>query len=256
MKIKKYLFWALGLILIGGILSCEQVKKAFKTSSPQPLKLVIVPLGDIPIAEVESVKQMLLSYYNLQIQILPHTTFPAYTTNEAVGKAIKTALPLRYRADSLLRFLKREKLGKADYVLGLTNVDITTTNRYKKGKEKEEGQIMFPVWMHADWGIFGLGYLGGKACVVSSYRLRIFDNPSQAVLHSRISKVARHEVGHNFGLDHCKNKNSCFMSEASWTNALMALDKESDSLCVVCKRRLGNLVKAKKSPTLPTNRAN
>ena len=239
MQIKKYFSWLFSLFLFVGCVSCDKVPHIFKKSVPKTKKLVIVPLGSIPIAEVESVKQMLLSYYDLQIQILPHTAFPAYTTNEAVGKAIKTALPLRHRADSLLRFLKREKLGKADYVLGLANTDITTTNRYKKG----EGQIMFPVWMHADWGIFGLGYLGGKACVVSSYRLRIFDNPSLAVLHSRISKVARHEVGHNFGLDHCKNKNTCFMSEASWTNALLALDKESDSLCLACQKRLGNLVK-------------
>lgn len=229
----------LWLCIFAVLLGCEQAGKVFQSKPFKPKLLHLVPLGKVAIAEVEAIKATLLRYYDLEIRILPATPFPAYTTNEAVGKAIKSALPLRYRADSLLRFLKREKLNKADYVLGVADVDITTTNRYEKG----EGQIMFPVWMHADWGIFGLGYLAGKACVVSSYRLRIFDNPSTERLHSRLSKVARHEIGHNFGLDHCPHKNTCFMSAADLTNALVALDKESDSLCAKCKRKLGKLVR-------------
>jgi archaemetzincin len=234
---KKTLKISLGflcLIALAGFWGCEEVKQTLRATPPKPKTLLLVPLGDVPAGEVEEVRQTLLRYYDLRITVASPTAFPAYTTNEAVGKVMKTVLPLRYRADSLLRFLNREKKGKHDYVLGVANVDITCTNRY------ENGQIQFPAWMHADWGIFGLGYLGGTACIVSSFRLR-FDMPPLPKLNSRIAKVARHEVGHNFGLNHCLNH--CFMSAADLRNALVALDNESDSLCASCKYKLGALVK-------------
>jgi archaemetzincin len=214
----------------------DKVRKVLNLPPLPPKTLLLVPLGNVPQTEVEEVRQTLLRYYRLQITVAPHTPFPAYTTNQAVAKELKMELPLRYRADSLLRFLNKQVRGKHDYILGIANVDITCTNRYENGK----GQIMFPVWMHADWGIFGLGYLGGKACIVSSFRLR-FDNPPLAKLNNRIAKVARHEVGHNFGLNHCPE--FCFMSAADLRNALVALDNESDSLCGGCKRKLGSLLK-------------
>ena len=59
----------------------------------------------------------------------------------------------RYRADTLIHFLSQS--GSADtIIIGLTNKDISTT----KGK--------IP-----DWGIMGLGYCPGQACIVSTYRL-------------------------------------------------------------------------------------
>jgi archaemetzincin len=230
-------FSCLSYILIGlFVASCEKVKQVFKQTPPKIKTLLLVPLGDVPATEVEEVRQTLLMYYKLTISVAPKTVFPAYTTNQAVAKEMKMNLPLRYRADSLLRFLNKEKRGTHDYVLGVANVDITCTNRYENGN----GQIMFPAWMHADWGIFGLGYLGGKACIVSSFRLR-FDNPDLPKLNSRLTKLARHEVGHNFGLNHCAA--FCFMSAADLRNALVALDHESDSLCKKCQGKLGNLLK-------------
>ena len=146
---KHIFFRSLSFFLVALLFaSCENIQKAITQTPPKPKTLLIVPLGNVSAGEVEEVRQTLLYYYDLRITVAQPSTFPAYTTNEAVGKVMKTVFPLRYRADSLLRFLNREKRGKFDYVLGVANVDITCTHRY------DNGQIMFPAWMHADWGIF------------------------------------------------------------------------------------------------------
>ena len=230
LKIKNFAGICLLALVLG---ACNEIQKKIKFP-PKKLTLALLPLGNVPAAEVEEVRKTLAYYYDLDIKTLPAAPFPAHTTNAAVGKLLKTTLPLRYRADSLLRYMDKQKRGNFDYILGIANVDITTTNRYK------DGQIQFPAWMHADWGIFGLGYVSGGACIVSSFRLRL-DNPPLPKVYARLAKVARHEIGHNFGLPHCLNK--CFMSAADLRNALVALDHESDSLCLACKRKLGKKVK-------------
>src|SRR5579859_2838424 len=117
----------------------------------------------------------------------------------------------RYRADSLIRYLGR--FGSADTILlGLTNKDISTT----------KGQIQ-------DWGIMGLGYCPGTACVVSTFRLSPKDRDSQ------FYKVAMHELGHTQGLPHCMDT-TCFMRDAEGGNPL---NSEKD-FCSSCKRILKN----------------
>ena len=112
----------------------------------------------------------------------------------------------RYRADTIIRFLS--KFGNIDTVIiGLTSKDISTT----KGA-------------FADWGVMGLGYCPGKACIVSTYRL------GKTRLSAQFYKVAIHELGHTQGLPHCANK-TCFMRDAEGGNPL---DEEKD-FCDSCK---------------------
>jgi archaemetzincin len=101
----------------------------------------------------------------------------------------------RYRADSLLRMLAQQG-GSDTVIVGLVNEDISTT----KGD-------------HADWGVMGLGYRPGSACVVSPFRL----NRSNA--SSQFYKVVIHELGHTQGLPHCPDRR-CFMRDAEGGNPL------------------------------------
>lgn len=118
----------------------------------------------------------------------------------------------RYRADSLLRILATR--GSSDSVIvGLLNEDISTT----KGD-------------HADWGIMGLGYRPGNACVASSFRVR------KAGSGEQFYKVVIHELGHTQGLPHCKTK-TCFMRDAEGGNPL----DEERGFCVDC----GGFLKSK-----------
>ena len=115
----------------------------------------------------------------------------------------------RYRADSLIRYLSQSD-SRDTILIGITNKDISTS----------KNQIR-------DWGVMGLGYRPGDACVISTYRL------SKADLDSQLYKVAIHELGHTQGLSHCKDK-TCFMRDADGGNPL----GEEKDFCPDCKSTL------------------
>jgi archaemetzincin len=124
----------------------------------------------------------------------------------------------RYKADSLLLFQKLLAKDGIRLVAGFTAKDISTSN----------GEI-------SDWGVFGLGYCPGKACVISTYRLQKSSiTPRQ--FEERLIKVVLHELGHNFGLPHCKFDNECLLSDASGT--IKQVDKERKWLCSNCTKIL------------------
>ena len=112
----------------------------------------------------------------------------------------------RFRADSLIHMLSQ--LTNADTVIiGLTSKDISVT----KGK-------------FADWGIMGLAYCPGRACVVSHYRVSGKDLTQQLYI------LAAHELGHTQGLRHCSEK-FCFMRDAEGGNPL----NQETGFCDKCK---------------------
>ena len=71
--------------------------------------------------------------------------------------------------------------------LGITSVDISST----------KNEV-------SDFGIMGLGFRPGNACVASDFRVKIKSN---------FFKIAIHELGHTAGLKHCPEK-TCFMRDA------------------------------------------
>jgi archaemetzincin len=115
----------------------------------------------------------------------------------------------RYRADLLIKFMS-SSIGKDSVIIGLSNKDISTTN----GKVK-------------DWGVMGLGFCPGNACIVSSFRL------SKNNKNAQFYKVALHELGHTQGLQHCKNK-TCLMRDAKGGNPF----NEEKDFCSSCKNYL------------------
>jgi len=115
----------------------------------------------------------------------------------------------RYRADSLIHFLNHIT-SEGHITIGLTDKDISTT----------KDSI-------ADWGVLGLGFCPGKACVASTFRL------SKSETKMQLFKVAIHELGHTEGLPHCTVK-ACFMRDAEGHNTT---DEEKE-FCPKCKQRL------------------
>ena len=177
--------------------------------------IAIQPFEDINQVYLDSLKEGLSHSYKSKVVFLDHIQLPPSTF-------IKVKTP-RYRADKLIAYLKKTKPDSVDYIIGVTQKDISTTKRSKNG------QIKKPVQRYTDWGIFGLGYRPGPSCILSTYRLKGKGNKT---LIKRIQKVGIHEIGHNLGLKHCPNK-TCVMQDAA--ESIKTIDGVKGSLCKDCK---------------------
>lgn len=172
------------------------------TRGGEPLQ--IQPLGPVPNAEMELIARALAGTFEFRIERLPLASMPA----EAYY------LPRqRYRAELVTAALTRQTTAR---IIGVTALDISTT----KGA-------------HADWGILGLGDIGGRACVISSFRCKK-RAASAGAAAIRLAKVAVHEVGHTLGLQHCPTV-GCLMEDAS--GSVLTVDRETE-LCSACRDRL------------------
>lgn len=178
------------LILLLGMISC--------TSNNRRV-IVIQPLGDF---SKEEALQVLEGIKELNPSTVLNETIPF--PDKAYYKPRN-----RYRADSLIHYLS-SRIGKDSVIIGLSKKDISVT----KGE-------------FSDWGVMGLGYCPGNACIASSFRLKKNNKNEQ------FYKVALHELGHTQGLTHCNDK-TCLMRDAEGGNPL---DEEKD-FCSSCKKTL------------------
>jgi archaemetzincin len=175
---------------------------------PHANTIYIQPLGKYSHDDAVLIQQALSDFYKMPVRILPRVELPA----EAYAPGHK-----RYRAEKLLDYLDR--MPSDGYrLVGLTDADISTT------KDK----IQY-------YGIIGLAVEPGRECVISSYRCRL-NAKDAAQARVRLAKVAVHEVGHTFGLDHCATI-GCLMEDAK--GSIKTCDREVD-LCQHCRTLLGS----------------
>ena len=85
--------------------------------------------------------------------------------------------------------------------------------------------------------VFGEAQLVGKAAVVSTYRLRdelygLPKNPQR--LKERLAKEAIHELGHTFGITHCREP-ECIMYSTTYAEEI---DFKSKNFCKACSSKL------------------
>lgn len=192
--------------------------------------IAIQSFEGIDSSAVNEVRKAIEQYYELEVKVLEPIPLPQeYQTSRIPAFKYYNPSPYRYRADSLLKYLKRIKPKECKYILGLTASDISTTKR-------RNGQVKAPAWMYTDWGIFGLGYRPGPSCMVSTYRLGR-DTYDQQKINQRLRKIVNHELGHNFGLPHCKEE-QCFMRDARET--ILTIDAAPERLCPACKKKIEN----------------
>ena len=204
----KYFFLSIVLLLF----SC-------KKESVNPNTVIgIIPYANISTEKVNLIKNAVTDYYGLKVKILPQ--------NELPKSAFVNIKSPRYRADSLIAQQLRIKPDSIDYIIGITDSDISTT------KKDAEGNIKQPEWKYNDFGIMGLAYCPGKSCVVSTFRLK---HTNKEVHFGRFKKVVIHELGHNFGLPHCLDK-KCVMTDA--VERISTIDNAKPELCDACKKKI------------------
>ncbi|MEO5916899.1 MAG: archaemetzincin [Luteolibacter sp.] len=176
-------------------------------ADPPPV-VAIQPLGPVKQADVQRVQAGIEALYAVSVEVLPEKPLP---------KSAYYPPRDRYKADGIIEVLAAEAAPRISKVIGFTARDISTTN--------DEGK---------DWGIFGLGQLGGRACVISTFRLRA-GKADAKLFQARLVKVVNHELGHTFGLDHCPTA-GCFMQDA--VGKIATVDGESGKPCAECAARL------------------
>ena len=200
----KYLLLPVALLLASSALA----------AAPSPRAVIAVqPLGAVDPEIVREVRLGIEATYDADVVVLAARELP---------RSAYYAPRDRYRADTLLAVLDRTAGPSYTKVVGVTERDISAT--------KDE---------HYDWGVFGLGSVGGRPCVVSTHRLRR-GGASPDLFVERVVKAVNHELGHTFGLDHC-HADDCLMEDAG--GSIRTVDGETGRLCAACAARTGGVAK-------------
>ncbi|MEW6673632.1 MAG: archaemetzincin family Zn-dependent metalloprotease [Thermodesulfobacteriota bacterium] len=89
--------------------------------------------------------------------------------------------------------------------------------------------LFIPILTH----VYGEAQLGGKTCIVSTFRLKEGLSPlsAQDTYQVRLVKEAIHELGHTFNLRHCQDP-ACIMH---YCRSVRDVDRKSDQMCRYCK---------------------
>jgi archaemetzincin len=147
-------------------------------------------------------QEKLFYIFHLPVEIGREYKVPEKAINPSRGQ---------YEASELLQKISSYPQGKS---LGITSVDL-----YAPG-------LNF---------IFGQAEVGGRRALISVARLdpRFYgDKFNEPIFLKRILKEAVHELGHTFGLKHCRSSD-CVMY---FSNTLSDTDRKSAKFCQLCEQ--------------------
>jgi len=148
-------------------------------------------------------KQALGRHLPLKIRILPPKPLPP-----AAYHVVRD----QYHSTGLLEYLLNEDNEDSYRILGVTGADL-----------------YIPIFTF----VFGEAQLQGKAAVISFFRPAGagLGRVSRPILIQRLTKLGLHELGHTFGLGHCRQP-GCLMGFAE---NLEKLDDKDMELCPYCR---------------------
>ncbi len=160
----------------------------------QEINLVII--GHIPPAHAEQYRRIIEQRFRYPCKVYARINYPDECYVDSRGQ---------YDAACMLAKM-------FDYpgfrVVGITDVDLFV--------------------MDANF-VFGLGARNEKCAIVSTFRLK----SAPHLLFERMEKEILHELGHTFGLLHCKN--SCVMK---FSNTIFDTDTKPAEFCDVCREKI------------------
>ncbi|MDY7081661.1 MAG: archaemetzincin family Zn-dependent metalloprotease [Halobacteria archaeon] len=167
------------------------------------MRIDVVPVGDLDSDVLDTSSEVLEEKYDADVVVRSSTPVP------------KDAYDDRTQQYNAERFIEMATtIGRGDKNMAVTPVDIFYRQRNY---------------------VFGLAYLDGKGCVVSTHRLRMssdggsIENEKETVL-DRVRKEVVHEIGHTLGLQHCDN-DMCVMS---FSPTVSEVDTKFERTCPRC----------------------
>lgn len=209
MTLLRITFYFLIVMVHVSCIQNEPVKNINKSQTKIRVKqnklvIYVQPFDDLPEEYLDSVIRKMKGVYP-HVVTEPPIKLPLTALNQS---------GTRYRADSLIRFLRdrRDGLKSECVVIGLTTKDISVT----RGRS-------------SDHCVMGLCYRPGRACVVSLYRLKKSNRATNYF------KLAMHELGHTQSLRHCSTS-TCLMKATKDDH----FDQMTD-FCPKCKRKLNKV---------------
>lgn len=196
-------------------------------STPAKKKQVhVIKLAIAPYHEVDSATSALIAqefecfYTNIKTFVLP---------TAIMDDSLLARSGTRYNANQILAHLAKIKPTESTYILAITDDRIAAC-----GDSIHES------------GVAGLGDKPGFCCVVSTAAMKNKLTDSTQ-FGPRLIKACFHEMGHNFGLNHCKNRDKrCLMRSSGGT--IVTLDEEDIYFCKKCREQLkkrGFIIKEK-----------
>lgn len=150
--------------------------------SSQEKIIAVQPLGGVREDVVEVIAANLQAFFQIPTQVFLDQPLPdgAYNPHRA-----------QYNCYPILESLRTLSPNHAVKIIGVTDIDL-----------------FIPILTY----VFGEAELGGRATVVSTYRLEKDDKPVLPnCLYDRAAKIAVHEMAHTFRLPHCR-EDGCIMN--------------------------------------------
>lgn len=176
-----------------------------------PGHIIISPIGDIDSELVEQISleiRRMFGYETKVISLLKNVTFAL-----DAGRG-------QYHSTPILEELAKTAPPETLKVLAITDLDL-----------------FIPILTH----VYGEAQLGGKASIISTYRLKEGLSAIGAAesYRYRMLKESVHELGHTFNLRHCKD-HACIMH---YCHSVKDVDRKSNQLCRYCKIMLRDEIK-------------